>query len=236
MIVYLYNNLNESHIIRRDLYKQNPLSVIWMTPEGEIIDMDTIDATIEAVHTDLYENYPELYEVIKHKDVFYTDHPDVDTMMTTGEAIYINPAFCHWIMTNFEGEEGLFIEYVIIHEILHILFDHCNAIDNPEFNDLLALNYAMDYEINYIIENFLFDDAGDLPFKGITKRIEGLINDTFGKNGLTWEEIYRVMPLPKRTDYKKKMSKEWNTGFLDGFSAAMSEMRKNNLIERYDIR
>lgn len=238
MIIYKYNCTINEYFIERSVLAQDPSQLQWVDNQGNIIPSTKILNAIDRIGDDLYKNLPEIYEVFSKKSIYLTDN--CDSMATNGKCILMNPLWCFCVIQNAkeQGKSGVMaLEYVIVHEMLHILFDHCTAIDDSNLSDLLRQNYAMDYEINYIIENYLYDVNGKLPFKGMTSVCNGCYSEDFGKKGLSWEEIYPIVPMDdiKRHSEKDVMSKEWNDGFIDGFNEVLVSMRKNNLVERYVI-
>lgn len=232
MLVYKYkknkvSTLNESQ-------SGNGVSNIWIRENGEAVDMDLVVTAVEAALQDLAIHFPSVERVIKHKDIIYTDDPRIETMATDGVSIFVNPAFAEDLI-NEHDIAGL--EFVMIHESLHILFDHCykHAQNLDKYSDADKVNQAQDYEINFIIENFMKESSGNAPFKGMTVALRGCYNELFGKKGLTWEEIYDRIPKITRTKKIKKTSDEWKNGFLDGYDEIMNKLRKQNLVERYEI-
>ena len=229
MIVLKYNKkigvsrLNES---------QSGKSV-WMKKDGSVVDMDTVVMVVEAVMQDLAQYFPSVERIMKHKDIIYTDSPYVPTMATDGVSIFINPAFAEYLINMDEDNGPLFVEFVLIHEALHILFDHCNKhmANIDKYSDAEKVNMAQDYEINYTIENFMRQGPGTAPFKGITNKIGGCYDDEYGKKGLTWEEIYDKIPAIKREKKLEKTSDEWKKGFEEGYKEVLDELRKQSLIE-----
>lgn len=223
----VFSSLNESQA-------GNP---IWLRSDGTAVDMDTVVMVVEAVMQDLAQYFPSIETIIKHKDIIYTDNPHIDTMATDGVSIFINPAFAEDLINMDEDKGPLYVEYVLIHEALHILFDHCNkhAESYDKFSDADKVNCAQDYEINYTIENFLRQGPGTAPFKGISKALDGCYDDDFGKKGLTWEEIYYKLPSIKRVKTPKPMPEEWKRGFADGYAEVMDSLRKQKLVEHYEL-
>ena len=146
---------------------------IWIKGDGTSVDMDTVVMVVEAVMQDLNQYFPSVERIMKHKDIIYTDDPSIQTMATDGVSIFINPAFAEHLI-NLDEEKGpLYLEFVLIHEALHILFDHCNKhmANIDKYSDGEKVNMAQDYEINYTIENFMRQGPGQAVFKGITKAI-----------------------------------------------------------------
>ena len=211
----------------------------YMTAYGKIIDLDTIKDVIDACLDDISANCRSLYEIFRKKNIIYTDHPKVRTMSTDGRSIYINPAFADLLIYDDNlGPEA--VEFVLIHEALHVLLEHTlkyGIMKDRGFGDHVRANRAMDCEVNYIIEYLLFDNNGNPLFdEGITKRCKGWINKEWGDKAMTWEEIYPMIPAERMKPLeKKKMSDEWNRGFIDGYNEYLKELRSKNLIERYYV-
>ena len=235
MIVYLFEG-DYSYKIERSVLAKNPKALTWRDLSGKIIDATKIINVLDRISTDLYENFNEIYQVYQRKDVYVTD--GCETMATDGTCVYLNPLWCYAVIDSAKakGKNGTrALEYVLVHEMMHILFGHCDVVDSEEYQDLFRMNYAMDYEINYVIENYLYDLNGNLPFKGMTETVGGCYNESFGEEGLTWEEIYPRISIPERVNPRLETSDEWKKGFADGFYEIMSELRKNRLVERYEI-
>ena len=224
------SKLNEASV--QGLYK------IWIKADGTAVDMELVKTVLEAVIQDLGVNYPSVEYVIKHKDILFTDDPRIQTMATDGVSIFINPAFAEYLINMDEDEGGLYFEFVLIHEALHVLFDHCykHSMSSDRFSDDEKVNMAQDYEINFIIENFLKEGVNYAPFKGVTDKIKGCYNEEFGKKGLTWEEIYDKVPKIERKVVKRPTSDEFKDGFKDGFDEILADLKKQKLVEHYEIR
>jgi len=207
---------------------------IWVKSDGTVVDIDTVVMVVEAVMQDLAQYFPSVERIMKHKDIVYTDSPYVPTMATDGVSIFINPAFAEYLINKDEEKGPLYLEFVLIHEALHILFDHCNKHSESldKYSDSEKVNMAQDYEINYTIENFLRQGPGNSPFKGVTNAIDGCYNDDYGKKGLTWEEIYDKIPKIVRKKKLAKTSDEWKRGFSDGFAEVINQLRKESLVEK----
>lgn len=205
----------------------------YLKPDGTYVDMALLVATLEAVEQDIASNFPAVYAVLSRKDVLFTDSPHIRTMATDGVSIFINPIFMELMLENCGAGA---VEYIIIHECFHVLFDHCkqHEINETKYHDGYKVNCAQDYEINYVIENFLFQGT-DTPFKGMTEVAGGLINDDYGKEGLTWEEIYPLCPSRRFDIEKQSVPDEWKDGFKDGFNEIIKDLRKQNLIENLVI-
>ena len=206
----------------------------WIKCDGTEVNKELVLTVFEAVFQDLFKNHRSIEEVIRHKDIIFTDNPYVETFATDGVSIFINPAYAEYLINKNEEYGPTYVEFVLIHEALHVLFDHCNQhkANVDKFSDPEKVNYAQDYEINYTIENFLREGMGTTPFKGKTKEIGGLYNDEFGRKGLTWEEIYSQLPAIRREKKIKPTSDKWKEGFADGYYEIINKLRKQRLIER----
>lgn len=205
----------------------------WLKHDGTFVDMDLVLSTLDAALQDLALNYPSVEYVLKHKDIIFTDHPQIRTMATDGVSIFINPEFAENLLNKDENEGALYFEFVLIHEALHILFNHCykDYTQYDKFSDRHKVNMAQDYEINYIIENFLREGVNTTAFKGVTEKIEGCYNEEYGKKGLTWEEIYYRIPKIERKDDKKiPTSDEFKRGFEDGYNEILDDLKKRKLV------
>lgn len=230
--MYVVKYTNKIDVSR--LNENQSTKSIWVKSDGTVVDMDLVTTVIEAVMQDLNKNFRSIEEVIRHKDIIYTDDPYIETMATDGVSIFINPAYAEYLINKDENNGPLYVEYVLTHEALHILFDHCNQhnANVDKFSDPEKVNYAQDYEINYTIENFLREGMGTTPFKGKTKEIGGLYNDEFGRKGLTWEDIYSQLPAIQREKKLKPTSDKWKEGFADGYAEIINKLRKQSLIEK----
>ena len=216
------------------LFESQSGTAIWVKKDGSVVNMDDVVIVVDAVIQDLGQRFPSIEQIIKHKDIIYTDNPYIRTMATDGVSIFINPAFVEDLLKKDENNGPLYVEYVLIHEALHILFDHCNkhAANRDKYSDADLVNRAQDYEINYTIEKFMRPGPGPSPFKGITNILHGCYDDKFGKKGLTWEEIYGELPKNVRKKVLEKTSDEWKKGFSDGYAEVISKLRKENLVEK----
>ena len=210
----------------------------FMTAYGKIINLEDIKDVVDACLDDISANCRSLYEIFRKKNIIYTDNPHIRTMATDGRSIYINPAFADLLINNSPlGPQG--VEFVLVHEALHVLLDHVikyARMKDQGFGDHNRANRAQDCEVNYIIEYLLFDNDGNPLFdEGTTNELKGMINKEWGDKGMTWEEMYPLIPANNLKPLeKKKMSPEWNKGFIDGYNEYLKELRKNNLIERYE--
>lgn len=230
--MYVVKYTNKIDVSR--LNENQSTKSIWVKSDGTVVDMDLVTTVIEAVMQDLNKNFRSIEEVIRHKDIIYTDDPYIETMATDGVSIFINPAYAEYLINKDENNGPLYVEYVLTHEALHILFDHCNQhnANVDKFSDPEKVNYAQDYEINYTIENFLREGMGTTPFKGKTKEIGGLYSDEFGRKGLTWEDIYSQLPAIQREKKLQPTSDKWKEGFADGYAEIINKLRKQSLIEK----
>ena len=206
----------------------------WIRADGKEVDINRLETILNAIIQDLAVNFPSIETVVKHKDLILTDNPYIETMATDGISIMMNPAWCDVILEKFDG---VGLEYAIIHECLHILFDHCGKhINNlDKYSDAEKVNWAQDFEINYIIENFLKEGLGHKPFKGLGEKMKALYNEEFGKKGLTWEEIYSSVPFIKRNVARAKTSDEWKSGFADAYNDFIEKTKKSKVVESYGI-
>ena len=84
-----------------------------------------------------------------------------DTMATDGTFLFINPGFVHTLMDQCDGTlDGVI--FVLVHEVYHNLFKHSQRhADQPDVftpYDENVDNIAADLEINWVIENTLYDN------------------------------------------------------------------------------
>lgn len=175
-------------------------------------------------------------DMLDKKTILFVDDYQINSMATDGRYIYINPAFC-FRLYKMDNDGTYYISYVLSHEAMHILrrdrisYER-NANDYPDFD---RVNKAQDAVINYWLENLIYADDGDPMFtKGTTEICGGVINEKWGEKGYDWMEIYPLVPQELLKPFeKKKMSDEWNKGFVDGFKEYLKQLRSQNLIERY---
>lgn len=207
----------------------------WIKADGTPVNMEMVEDVLEAAIQDLSINYPSIETVLKHKDLIFTDNPFIETLATDGISIMMNPAFCEYIIDKFGP---ISFEYVLIHECLHILFDHCGKHHEnlDKYSDAEKVNYAQDYEINYVIENFIREGLGEKSFEGLANAMGLFYSEEYGKKGLTWEEIYSVLPDIKRKVVRTPTSPEWKKGFADAYNDFLKEAKKSKMIESYEIR
>lgn len=83
------------------------------------------------------------------------------TMATDGTFLFINPGFVHTLMDQCDGTlDGVI--FVLVHEVYHNLFKHNQRLANqPDVftpYDEKVDNIASDLEINWVIENTLYDN------------------------------------------------------------------------------
>ena len=206
----------------------------WIRADGKEVDINRLETMLNAVVQDLAANFPSIETVVKHKDLILTDDPAIETMATDGISIMMNPAWCDVILEKFDA---IALEYCIIHECLHILFDHCGKHMNnlDKYSDAYKVNIAQDFEINYVIENFLREGLGNKPFKGLAEKMKAMYNEEYGKKGMMWEDIYSTLPSIERKVNRAKTSDEWKKGFTDAYNDFLKETKKSKVIESYEI-
>lgn len=216
-----------------------------ITKTGKLIDMkrakgilgDAIDQLITSID-------PLLSTYFSSLRINYTFK--LNTFAVDGKVLFINPGF---LINIFEIGDIQIVAYVLLHECFHVLFDHCYdkkgiALASISKEEKDRVNDAMDYQINWIIENSTFDldDEGDLDymFKGYTKTLNGCIDDRFKL--MDWPEIYEILKnesitnkkginVPEAKNPPKKMSKEWYDGLMSGIDKKINELKGNKLIE-----
>jgi len=215
-------------------------NLIWLRPEGGTVDIKTVDRVIDAALSNIRSEFPQWFRYLESKDIFYTDHPKIDTMATNGHSFFINPAWVERTIArvgSVDASTGKFdfatpvmcMEYVLIHEVMHIVYGHCSpkTIHKPNQD---RENRAMDYQVNYYIENHIRDD-----YKGMTEKMNGCYDENF-KN-LPWQTIYNQIP-DKPGDDTEEVQKTSDL-FKEGFRAAVEGYRdylkSKGLIEHYEI-
>ena len=211
---------------------------VWIKNDGTIVDMKLVDTVIDICLRNIAENLPPVYLYLNAKDLFYTDSPYVDTMATDGRSIFINPAWVELILTELgRGRGAVAIEFTLVHEVMHIVFHHTvdekNARD--KFPDHMRANIAQDLEINYWIENYANTKSEPDYFKGISKDAGLLYDEKF--SDMTWESIYPEINVPDKKDkQKKKMPEKFKRGFEDAIAGYFDKLRKEKVIEHYEIK
>ena len=224
-----------------------------VTKDGKVIDMWKAKGILgDAMQQLIDEIDPMLSHYFSSMRINYTFK--IDTFAADSKILYVNPAF---LINAYEMDEPYgdvpMIAYILLHECFHVLYDHCTDKKGIELSmkserDKRLVNEAMDYQINWVIENSTFNidhNTGliDFAFKGYTKMLDGCIDDRF-KN-MDWPEIYEVLKreddeandegkgveVKENSKPPQKMSQEWYDGFMDGINKKLQELRDNRLIE-----
>ena len=200
--------------------------VIYVDRNLNVINMTEVLSVVDACFDDIRSSYPLVYNVLMHKGVRVVDSPYFNTMATDGSEIVISPVFVQELLE--KDPDGRLVEFVLLHEMFHILFDHCGN-DDPKYADHGKENAAQDYEINYNIENFLSEGPDDFPYEGCTNAAGGLYNSDYA--GKSWEEIYDLLGDEYDSNKKIETSDEWKNGFVDGYNQIIGELIKQKKIE-----
>jgi hypothetical protein len=226
---------------------------VFLRQDGSEVDMETVDIIVQAAINRIRTVYGSLSEIFDKKNILYTDQYGIGTMATDGVNIFINPAWTERVInlvyaafggddpdaddaTQEMAEEKAVsaITYVLIHECLHIVFDHCYEYDENKDKykgDFDRVNIAQDMEINYVIENYFTDLDGAKEFEGVTSILKGMFNKEYGDRGMRWDAIYDELKKQKI-----KTSEDWKKGFSDAYNKVLKDLRNKHLIEHYDIR
>jgi len=125
----------------------------------------------------------------------------IETMCVDGITLMYNPKFVNELKTEV-------ITYIIVHEVLHIVFDHC-SVDRKnvgKYRDAAVWNEACDYAINLVVPESMLSFS---PF-GLYKRL-GDEKNIAPANGLydkkfTDKSAYEIYDLIEETS-KKGQSK-----------------------------
>ena len=72
------------------LFESQSGTAIWVKKDGSVVNMDDVVIVVDAVIQDLGQRFPSIEQIIKHKDIIYTDNPYIRTMATDGVSIFIN--------------------------------------------------------------------------------------------------------------------------------------------------
>lgn len=200
--------------------------VIYVDRNFNVINMTEVLSVVDACFDDIRSSYPLVYNILMHKGVRVVDSPYFNTMATDGSEIVISPVFVQELLD--KDPDGRLVEFVLLHEMFHILFDHCGN-DDPKYSDHGKENAAQDYEINYNIENFLSEGPDDFPYEGCTNAAGGLYNRDYA--GKSWEEIYDLLGDEYDSNKKIETSDEWKKGFVDGYNQIIGELIKQKKIE-----
>jgi len=212
---------------------------IWMDVDGTVYDKKLLLGILNIALKDLSSTYSSIYSALGHVNVDYVSSSNVRTMATDGDSIFISPKFVTYFIDKYGPKEAAqIVEYVLIHECFHILYNHCyeHMTEMSKFPDADVVNMAQDFQINYDIENFILGSKGTPVFKGLTKKAGGLYDEKYG--GKMWQKIYPeifedgvlVPRLPKQ-----QTPPEWKQGFSDGYAEVIEELRKQKLIEQCQI-
>ena len=228
----------KEHLFETSIAPSSNDDTEWYDAMGNKLNKKRICQAIQICLSNLASMFPSLYEVIRNVDVKLVNHAGLNTMATDGSSIMISPIFVDYIIKTFKSNSLLLIQYVLVHEIFHILYNHCyeERIRSSKYPDHTIANMAQDFQINYDIENLLVDNKGNKLYKGCTNALKGCYDDDYGMEG--WEKLYdRVLneKTPISTRLFQETSEEWKNGFLDGFLDALDELRKDNLIESCQI-
>lgn len=146
------------------------------------IELRKIIAHVQTVRMKLLLQQPFYGSLLMHVPLSLDEH--AETAYTDGDRIYLGTKF----IQNLTDEE---LSFVLLHELLHIVFKHCKERGHEEFEQELY-NIACDIVIN---SNILYSFHGDL--KSITIREYGpLMHQTPTKEEgylYTSEEVYRML-------------------------------------------
>lgn len=212
----------------------------WVDSDGKVYDIDVCVQAVNEAKNAAMEDSPALGEILGSVSISPVNDIDIDTFATDGKSIVYSPKFVYYLL-DVGGGGPFYIEYVLLHEALHILLNHCESSKSQRLNypDGNLCNVATDYEVNYTLENYvrsiLSDGEDYLPFKGVTNddSINGYYSDDYAK--MTWEEIYKTLSPPNKKVEKQKTSDEWKRGFIDGYNEILEDLRNKKLIERYNV-
>ena len=129
-------------------------------PDGTMYDMHDVKMIIQyCIDMAISMSLGYLAPLFRSLTVCYTFA--YDTMATNGTFLFINPGFVYTLIDNCDGTlDGVI--FVLVHEVYHNLFKHSQRLaDQPDVfspYDQYTSNVAADLEINWIIENTLYDN------------------------------------------------------------------------------
>lgn len=251
MIVYLYKESEDSFFDKigkegdksykkvktYDLSSKGPVEKQWVSNDGEVVNMDDVKETIEYALSDLIAHFPKsVGEILKRKTILLTDNPYIRTMATDGTNIFVSPFYVNRLIKNpaLKGKSIQAVAYVLAHEALHVIFRHTYEEQTDDVrNDHSKCNISQDCQINLYIDkalNKVYD------FKGVSSVIGAIIDDVHKNKH--WTSIYDDLPKDHpwlQPKPPKKTSPNFKKGFTAGYNYVMSALRKNKLIESYEI-
>lgn len=197
---------------------------------GNIIDFKAIKESLAECVADIRQYHKLLSEFAD--SVYLIPDKTIPTLKTDGLTVYYSPVFVQHLLNEGGDEMGnAYVEYVIIHELCHMMLNHCYEFEHNRklYGDHVRANCAMDYEVNALIENFLVQD-GELVFKGMGEKIHALYDEYYFKQGWTWTQIYPECD-PVKAGQKEVPPAEWIRGFLDGYNRIYDMLQKQGKIE-----
>ncbi len=210
----------------------------WIDAQGNIYDIKTIKACINEAKNEAMHDFPALGSILGNVNISPVNDIDIDTFATDGNSIVYSPRFAQHLI-DMGGGGSFYIEYVLLHEALHVLFAHCEQGEREfqKYPNHDLVNIATDLEVNYTLENYLRIPGSDeyQPFKGVTHEegIKGHYDDKYAD--MLWEDIYDDLhPRDKKVE-KEKTSDEWKAGFIDGYNEIINELKNKKLIEQYHV-
>ena len=115
----------------------------------------------------------------------FSENSDIPTLATDGQKLYYNPDY---VVSCCEGSGNAY-EYapsMVGHEVLHSTLGHCRDWKSKGYPDADRVNAAQDYAINIM----LFD-------MGLKIHKDWLFDEKY--RGLTWQQIYKVLPEKHKT-------------------------------------
>lgn len=243
MIIYKYKNVinEESGVTLDSSYNNIPFNKKnYKNKKGEIIDIETVMDIIKFAVGDMNTTFPgSIGKILRRKPIVVTSNPRIKRMATDGTNIFVNPHWILYLMNEVKGlDEDNIVEavaFVLAHEALHIIFRHVYDEHNTDqYSDHNRANVAQDCQINLYIKYAL--GAAYPAFKDIYEPMRAIIDDDY--RGEWWTDIYDKMPddhpnlLPEKP---KPTSPAFKKGFIDGYSYGMNVLRKNKLIEQYNV-
>lgn len=220
-------------------------------PDGKLYNGKKMASELVICERGLLNDCPSLFFFLNNVKIFFTFY--TKTMCTAPGYICINPMFwneCKKVGAANGKHQLLLPSFVLLHELYHHVYNHINR-GNEQISEYPVheiQNKAMDYEINYAIEQTWPD------FVGCTKLSKGLYNEIYGDH--IWERIYEhiknepIMPSfpdlpdsspdsknqddslqpaqpPQQQNNNKKpvITDDWRSGFADGalFAKALAD-------------
>jgi predicted metal-dependent peptidase len=191
--------------------------------DGHVINMKKLLKDQEIAKASICHIQPFFKPFINKLKMVYTFR--VNTQATDGKTIFVNPRFT-------EGLDLTQKAFVMAHEIMHVILNHLRREKRAGFEHHKA-NCAADYECNIALA-----DLGLISISSI-KKVTELIDEKYRNMG--FEEIYNVMPEPKKENNKPDPDKQQGDGeqepvkidadpdYIKGWNKAIEDYKNGKL-------